>query len=130
MKESLVLLTLDYPDPLLDKELPYLAEAFDTIYLLPTRLSDSKKTVHRCHLPENVKVFSICKETKLHKPWKLIRKHFFTICRIYGSTIIRSAYWRYYIIYIRSFLGHLLLEAEKIEPLSNFIKSQKLADAI
>jgi glycosyltransferase involved in cell wall biosynthesis len=125
MGKKLVIFTIAYPDFLLDKELKFLAESFDTIYLLPGIVCDDKQSTYN-----NVKVVSIFKKTDLRNYISLIAKHFFSICRIYGWMLLKTPYRRAYLQYIKSFLGHLLNELEKVKPLKAFIENEKLNNAI
>lgn len=124
MNRKIVVFTIDYPDPLLDKELPYLAANFDEVYLLPQTLIGSPS------LPPNVRAFSIFKSVDLKKPLPLLIKHLGRIIRIYIAKLTQSEYRRQYITYIKSFLGYLILELEKIEPILQFIQKHQLQDAL
>lgn len=124
MKKTIVVFTIDYPDPLMDKELPLLAKNFETVYLLPQNLKGNST------LPPNVHVFSIFKRVDLRKPLPLLINHFLRICRVYVNTLVTSAYRKNYFLYVKSFVGHFLLEMEKIEPLRKFIREHNLHDAI
>ncbi len=124
MNRKIVVFTIDYPDPLLDKELPYLSANFDEVYLLPQNLIGSPT------LPSNVKAFSIFKKVDLKRPIPLLIKHLGRIIRIYSTKLTQSEYRRYYITYIKSFLGYLILELEKIEPIRKFVQQHQLQDAL
>ncbi|MCE2997892.1 MAG: N-acetyl sugar amidotransferase [Cyclobacteriaceae bacterium] len=124
MNRTIVVFTIEYPDPLLDKELPYLAANFDKVYLLPQNLVGSPI------LPANVEAYSIFKRVDLKRPLSLIVKHVVRIVRIYGSKLTQSEYRRYYIKYVKSFLGYLVLELEKISPIRNFIQKHQLENAL
>jgi N-acetyl sugar amidotransferase len=124
MSKHLVLFTLEYPDPLLDKEIKWLAAEFDTIYLLPGKVRQADG------LPPNVEIHQLFKEVDLNKPLGKLLKHVPLIIRLYTWAIFRSGHWRYYIKYIKSFLGYLLMEAERIEPLKKFIIQRNLQQAI
>jgi N-acetyl sugar amidotransferase len=124
MKRTIVVFTIDYPDPLMDKELPLLAKNFETVYLLPQNLKGNSI------LPPNVHAFSIFKRVDLSKPLPLLVRSFLRVCRIYGNTLITSRYRKNYFLYVKSFVGHLLLEMEKIKPLREFINEHQLHDAI
>ncbi|MBI3220369.1 MAG: N-acetyl sugar amidotransferase [Bacteroidetes bacterium] len=124
MKKTIVVFTIEYPDPLLDKELPYLAANFEKVYLLPQNLIGTPS------LPPNVEAFSIFKKVNLKRPIPLLFKHFFRIIRIYSSKLTNSTYRKYYITYVKSFLGYLVLELEKVKPLRTFIEKHHLQEAI
>lgn len=124
MSQVLVLFTLEYPDPLLEKELDSLSREFDTVYLLPAKVNGSPE------LPANVQVVSIFDAVDLNRPWFLLIKHLPAILRIYGWTLFKSGYRKNYIKYFKSFLGHLIIEAEKIKPLARFIKEKGLQHAL
>jgi N-acetyl sugar amidotransferase len=124
MNKTIVVFTIEYPDPLLDKELPYLAANFDKVYLLPQNLIGTPS------LPANVEVFSIFKKVDLQRPIPLLVNHFYSLVRIYCSVLINSTFRRHYFFYVKSFLGHLILELEKVEPLETFVKNHNLQSAL
>lgn len=116
--------TIDFPDPLLGKEIPYLAQAFDRVYILPNVASGSN------NLPENVEVVSIFKPVSMKQPLKLLYNNFWRAIRIYLFTILQPTNAGPYLKYHRSFLGHMFEELEKIHAIKKFILSNNLSDAL
>jgi glycosyltransferase involved in cell wall biosynthesis len=123
MKKELVVLTIAYPDPLLDKELPTLVQEFDKVYVLPQRVEGEVS------LLPGVELHSIFKSVDLDRPIPLMLKHFFKIVRVFSWTLWKSPYRKHYIKYIKSFIGYSLLEFDKIKPLEDFITTKKLQSA-
>lgn len=124
MRSSIVVFTLDFPDPLLGIEIPYLAKAFDKVYILPNR------TGVITELPANVEVVSLFNTVDLKKPWKPVLKNFWSIFRIYTYSLAQPTNFFPYIKYYRSYVGHLLEELEKVEPLQHFVVKHNLQDAL
>jgi N-acetyl sugar amidotransferase len=120
--KSLVLLTTQFPDPILDHEVPFLANAFDHVYILPEIPGGDSP------LP-NVTVRNIFQPVDLRSPRTLLIKHFSGLMRPFLYSL-RFANKTNYLRYYRSFVGHYLNEAAKIEPLRQFIRSNNLSDAI
>jgi glycosyltransferase involved in cell wall biosynthesis len=119
MKE-LVILTLRYPDPFLDRELPYLSRAFRKVYVLPQVATSG-------FVKENVVLTPLFEPLKLSA--KLMIKNVFGLLRAFIYMLPyrhRGNYLRYY----RSFIGHYLNEAQKVTALKQFILAEKLQDAI
>jgi N-acetyl sugar amidotransferase len=127
MSSKLVILTIEYPDPLLDKELCELAKSFDQVYVLPQTMS---LTAEFITLPSNVIIAAIFQPTILQSPFRLVLTHWYPLLRTYAWTIIHSPYRKNYIKFIKSFIGHFLKESEKVVPLLTYIKSEKLEDAL
>ncbi|HYG20169.1 MAG TPA: N-acetyl sugar amidotransferase [Ohtaekwangia sp.] len=126
MNRQLVILTREFPDPLLEKELSFLAGTFENVYLLPGTVRNNGDTI----LPDNVTVEALFDPVDLGLAKRLLWKHFFGVCRIYAWTIFRRGNLKLYLKHYRSFLGHLLLELEKIGPLEKFVRDRKLENAL
>jgi N-acetyl sugar amidotransferase len=126
MKKQLVILTIDFPDPLFEKELPFLARTFDRIYILPAYLKPTNKIT----VPRNVFLHALFKQVDFRDARRLIWKHLFRIIRIYGWTLLQPGNFKLYVRHYRSFLGHLITELERIKPLEDFIRAEKLNDAL
>lgn len=124
MRSVVVVFTLDFPDPLLGIEIPYLAKSFDKVYILPNRTGEITG------VPANVEIVSLFKAVNLKKPWAPILKNFWRVLRIYSYSVVQPGNFLPYIKYYRSFLGHLLEETEKINVIKDFVKEHNLKDAL
>ncbi len=126
MSRALVVLTIEYPEPLLCKEIPFLSEAFDVVYIL------------YCVSPPNgnIPVFENVKAIKLFRPpnspksLALLLRHLSFVVKVYSYTLFKKGNFLTYLKHHRSFLGYLLIEAERINPLKKFIVENNLGDAI
>jgi len=127
VSKNLVVLTIEYPEPLLVKEIPYLSEAFENVHIIysvpPARGEPFPKF-------GNVKAIQLFTSPDFSRPIKLVLKHFLFISRIYVYTLLRKGNLWHYLKHYKSFLGYLLLEAEKVLPLSRYIAEHKLEEAI
>ncbi len=127
MKKTLVLLTLDFPDPLVEKELPILSSHFEHIYVLPSLAGHEAKTAQ---LPVNVSVERIFPLVDLTNIKTLFARFFFPTVRIFLWTLANSPYRFRYIRYFKSFVGYAILELTKVQPLKVFVQKKNLADAL
>jgi N-acetyl sugar amidotransferase len=118
----LVIMTLDYPDPILQNELPYLAKAFDKVYVLPEFCSEDTEF-------GNVEVISLFEPLTLKTRWRLLLTNIFRLIGLFVYTLQFSDRLKY-IRYYKSFVGHYLNEAKKVDPLKKFIQVNGLGDAI
>ncbi|MCB0489355.1 MAG: glycosyltransferase [Cyclobacteriaceae bacterium] len=125
MSKTLVVLTIDYPDPLLDKELPYLAAAFDKVYVLYAIETSNRELAFK-----NIKPVKLFQNPDFPKTFRLVLKHFRFVVSVYLYTIIRKGNLSFYLKHYKSFIGYLLIEAERIQPLLRYISENKLNDAI
>lgn len=120
--KTLVILTLEYPDPILEKELPYLSAAFEKIYILP-------QSVGRMDAIGNVEVRDIFEDKAGRSRWRLLLRHAFTLLNLFSYSFQFSSRMNY-ARYHRSIIGHFLNEICKLSPLKNFIIQNNLQDAI
>jgi N-acetyl sugar amidotransferase len=118
----LVILTIEFPDPILDNELPHLSRAFDKVYILPQSARSNE-------VMGNVEVVSIFRTVDLKRPWRLLIANLLSLMRVFVYTLQyseRAKYVRHY----RSFFGHFLNEVHKVPALKEFVLSKNLGDAI
>ena len=127
MNQELVLFTIEYPDPLLSKEIKWLAKEFSVVYVLPGKRLQSMDS---SDLPQNVEVVEIFKNVSLGKIGARLFVHLPLVIRLYTWALFRSGHGKYYVKYFKSFLGYLFIEAEKIAPLRRFVLEHKLEAAI
>ena len=127
MNQELVLFTIEYPDPLLSKEIKWLAKEFSVVYVLPGKRLQSMDS---SDLPQNVEVVEIFKNVSLGKIGARLFVHLPLVIRLYTWALFRSGHGKYYVKYFKSFLGYLFIEAEKIAPLRRFVIEHKLEAAI
>lgn len=127
MSNNLVVLTIDYPEPLLAKEIPYLSKAFDRVHVLYAITPSGNESTTQFDNIETVPLFT---NPDLSKPFKLFVRHFRFVVRIYLYTLFKKGNLWPYLRHYKSFLGYLLIEAERIEPLREYISRHDLGDAI
>ncbi len=125
MKREVVLLTIEYPDPLLDRELPFLIDAFDAIHILPDRINGQVPIAI-----EKVRIAPIFNHVSPNLPGWFVLKHLTFIIRLYHWAILKSGFAKVYLRHWKSFFGYLIQEAEKIRPLKKYIEQNKLSNAI
>lgn len=124
MGPTLVILTTDFPDPILDKEIPFLSACFEKIYVLPTNKCGQQSQF------KNVEAIKLFPTVDHSKTLQLVFKHLVFIFRIYGWTILRRGNFFTYLKYYRSFIGYIVIEAERIKPLERFIEQKRIEHAI
>jgi glycosyltransferase involved in cell wall biosynthesis len=127
MNRELVFFTIEYPDPLSNNEIKWLAKEFSKVYVLPQKIVPAPDLVD---LPQNVEIIELFNDISLDKIWIRLHVHLSLVLRLYSWALFRSGYAKYYTKYFKSFLGYLFIEAEKIAPLEQFVREHKLEKAI
>ncbi|MEQ8362611.1 MAG: glycosyltransferase [Cyclobacteriaceae bacterium] len=127
MSKTLVVLTIEYPEPLLDKEIPFLSRAFDKVYVIHASHSQSQDSTPHFGNVESIQLFP---SPDFPKTFKLLLKHFRFVARVYLYTLLQTGNFLIYLKHYRSFIGYLLIEAERVKPLEQYIIERKLDQAI
>lgn len=120
--KALVILTITYPDPFLENEIPHLASSFDKIYILP-------QNSQRNQIFGNVEVVSIFSSLNSRRTWMRLMINFIDFVRVFLYSL-QYPTRRNYIKYHRSFAGYFLNEVQKVSALKRFILSNNLQDAL
>lgn len=127
MSKNLVVLTIEYPEPLLGKEIPYLSKAFDKVHVIYGVSSSKDESIPQFNNVETIQLFI---SPDFSKPLKLLFRHFRFVLGVYLYTLLKRGNLWPYLKHYKSFIGYLLIEADKIRPLRQYISKNKLKDAI
>lgn len=128
----LVLLTLD-EGAFLEDEISYLANEYETVYLIPSEsLPDDQENINSkpSELPINVKVIKDVAHEAFKYEWRLLIKYFPYLVRVYIHSIIYSKKRANYFRYVKSLLHYFLIDVRKFEILRMIVEKYHLQDAV